>query len=336
MSCQPVFKVALNRSLQDEAMSTFVKLLQGLSPFKSVYSSGYPDQSGRTWLVTGVSVGGIGFETSRLLLQAGVSKLWIAGRSPDKLDNAIKELRKEFANADVSPLIVDFNDLSSVKPGLQPLLSTATELHGVIHNAGMMATETDRTTKQGYDQQIGVNVIAPFLIQRFLDDLLIATAKNSPANTVRVVWVSSELHLLAPSKIDFSELKPKPGSMIARYGHTKALNVLEAILWGRKHRESGVLSVSLHPGLIRSDLGRDMGGLSKVFVGFISKPSIYGGYTEMYAALSPDLTVQDHSGAYIVPFGSVGSARNDLVKIGSGDDGDKVWQALTDATTAYM
>lgn len=317
-------------------MSTFIKLIQAFSPFNSVYSSGYPDQSGRAWLVTGVSVGGIGFETSRLLLQAGVSKLWIVGRSFDKLEKAIKELRKEFANADVSPLIVDFNDLSSVKPGLQPLLSSATELHGVIHNAGMLATQTDRTTKQGHDQQIGVNVIAPFLIQRLLDDLLIATAKNSPANTVRVVWVSSDLHLVAPSNIDFSELKPKPGTKISRYGHTKALNLLEAILWGRKHQGSGVLSVSLHPGLIRSDLGRDMGGLSQSFLNFASKPSIYGGYTEVYAAVSPDLTVQDHSGAYIVPYGSVGSARNDLVKIGHSDEGDKVWQALTDATAPYI
>lgn len=99
-------------------MSTYLKFLRELNPFKSVYPSGYPDQSGRTWLVTGVSVGGIGFESCKLLLQAGVSKLWIVGRNPDKLNHAIRELQKEFANADVSLLVVDFNDLSSVKSGL--------------------------------------------------------------------------------------------------------------------------------------------------------------------------------------------------------------------------
>lgn len=97
-----------------------------------------------------------------------------------------------------------------------------------------------------------------------------------------------------------------------------------------------MLSVSVHPGLIRSDLGRHLSGVSQIFINFLAKPSIYGAYSEIYAAVSPDLTVQDHSGAYIIPFGSVGSPRNDLVKIGNDNDGDRLWQALTDATAPYI
>uniref|UniRef100_A0A060T1C5 ARAD1C19272p n=1 Tax=Blastobotrys adeninivorans TaxID=409370 RepID=A0A060T1C5_BLAAD len=317
-------------------MSAYLTFLRGVAPFRSEYSKGYPDQSGRTWLVTGVTVGGIGFESSRLLLKAGATKLWIVGRNPEKLDQAIEALQKEFTNANVAKLVVDFDDLTSVKPGLEPLLSSTTELHGVIHNAGIMLTPTDQVTKQGFDKQIGVNTVAPFLIQRFLDDLLISGAKNSPPNTVRVVWVSSDGQLFAPCNIDFSELKTDSNSSFKRYCHSKALNVMQAILWDRKHEDSGVLSVSVHPGVTSSDISRQFPAFTRGLVKNLAKPPLYGAYSEMYAALSPDLTLDNHRGAYIFPFGAVGSARSDLVNYSKGADGDKVWERFTEVTDPYM
>lgn len=38
----------------------------------------------------------------------------------------------------------------------------------------------------------------------------------------------------------------------------------------------------------------------------------YGAYTELYAGLSPDLTIEKHSGAYIWPWGQVGHLRPDI------------------------
>lgn len=300
-----------------------------------MYSDGYPDQAGRTWIVTGVSVGGIGFETARLLLAAG-AKLWIVGRSVDKLDQSIQELKKDAPNADVRSIVIDFNDLLTVKQGLQQFLSTATELHGVVHNAGIMFPPVEERTKQDFDKQLGVNVIAPFLIQRHLDDLLIATAKKSPPNTVRVVWVSSAGHLGAPNGIDWSDINLDKSGTKKKYFHSKALNVMEAILWSRKHENSGVLSVSVHPGVINSDLGRYLSSVESFFSSFIAQPVVYGAYSEMYGAVSPDLTVEKHSGAYIVPYGTVGIARGDIVKAAEGKEGDKVWQWLTEVTDPYI
>ena len=40
-------------------------------------------------------------------------------------------------------------------------------------------------------------------------------------------------------------------------------------------------------------------------------PAIYGAYTELWTALSPDLT-PERSGAYIVPWGRIGSFRPDI------------------------
>uniref|UniRef100_A0A060TE15 ARAD1D04246p n=1 Tax=Blastobotrys adeninivorans TaxID=409370 RepID=A0A060TE15_BLAAD len=317
-------------------MNTIKNIAHELSPFKPVYSDGYPDQSGRTWIVTGVSVGGIGFETARLLLTAG-AKLWIVGRNVDKLDQSVRELKKDAPNADVSSILIDFNDLTTVKPGLQQFLSEVSELHGVVHNAGIMFPPVEERTKQDFDKQLGVNVVAPFLIQRYLDNLLIATAKKSPPNTVRVVWLSSAGHLAAPKNgIDWSDINLDKSGTRKKYFYSKALNVMEAILWSQKHENSGVLSVSVHPGMIHSDLARHMSSVERYFASYVAQPVVYGAYTEIYAAVSPDLTVEKHSDAYIVPYGRVGIARTDLVEAAEGKEGDKFWQWLTEVTDPYM
>jgi hypothetical protein len=41
-------------------------------------------------------------------------------------------------------------------------------------------------------------------------------------------------------------------------------------------------------------------------------PPRYGAYTELYAGLSPDLTIEKHSGAFIWPWGLVGYLRPDI------------------------
>jgi len=41
-------------------------------------------------------------------------------------------------------------------------------------------------------------------------------------------------------------------------------------------------------------------------------PPVFGAYTELYAALSPDLSVAKNQGAYIWPWGLVGRIRADL------------------------
>jgi hypothetical protein len=43
-------------------------------------------------------------------------------------------------------------------------------------------------------------------------------------------------------------------------------------------------------------------------------PAVYGAYTELYAGLSPDLTVEKDQGAYLVPWGRQWSVRSDLVE----------------------
>lgn len=55
-----------------------------------------------------------------------------------------------------------------------------------------------------------------------------------------------------------------------------------------------------------------LGSIERLIQGCVLWPSRYGAYTELYAGLSPDLTIEKHSGAYIWPWGRVGYLRPDI------------------------
>jgi retinol dehydrogenase-12 len=54
---------------------------------------------------------------------------------------------------------------------------------------------------------------------------------------------------------------------------------------------------------------------------------VYGAYTELYAGLSPDLTIEKTQGAYIWPWGRVGSMRSDIaVECKPGEKSEKLYE----------
>jgi hypothetical protein len=38
---------------------------------------------------------------------------------------------------------------------------------------------------------------------------------------------------------------------------------------------------------------------------FVTYDAIYGAYTELYAGLSPELTMEKHNGTYVIPWGRI-------------------------------
>ena len=76
-------------------------------------STNIQDQSGRIAVVTGSS-SGIGFEAARVLANKN-AKVIVAVRNQQKGDNAVNQIKTENPNADVSVMILDLADLSSVK-----------------------------------------------------------------------------------------------------------------------------------------------------------------------------------------------------------------------------
>lgn len=151
-------------------------------------------------------------------------------------------------------------------------------------------------TAQGYELSLGVNNIAPFLFTRLLTPLLISTAAQSPANTVRVIWVASSAVDFSLDKTDIFPLDNleyrEDRSAEFKYAFSKAGNYLHGVEFARRFRREGVVSVSLNPGNLSSELVRHKGVGFKTFKSLLDYPCVNGAYTELFAGLSPVVTVE--------------------------------------------
>jgi protochlorophyllide reductase len=296
----------------------------------------YPDLSGRVFIVTGGCTG-IGFYVTRYLAEKN-AKVWIVARNQSKIDEGIAKIKEEFPNANLESFLVDFSDLQTVKRGVQKFLDLETRLDVVIHNAGVMTPPPGSQTKDGYELQLGTNNLGPWLLQKYLDPVLLKTAKSSPANSCRVIFVSSAAHRFSPSNggVNWDDLQNvKTTSKFTIYGQSKAINMYMAALWAREHKDSGVVSLSLHPGNLRTELQRHVTGIQHWIIDRMLHPANYGAYTELYAALNPSLTCANN-GDYISPWGRIGVPRPDVKAGMEGAKADKVFEYLEKETAKFQ
>ena len=101
-----------------------------------------PDQGGRTVVVTGTSLGGLGHHTALELARRG-ARVVLAGRNPAKLDETAGTIRAEVPAAELEQLEVDLADLESVRRAGE----AATEFGPIdvlVNNAGVMGTSRER------------------------------------------------------------------------------------------------------------------------------------------------------------------------------------------------
>lgn len=205
-----------------------------------------PDQTGKVFLVTGAT-SGIGKELGRLLYGAN-ARVWIAARSKSKAEQTIAEIQSKApgSKGDLRILIIDFNDLRTIKPAVEDFLAEEDRLDVLFNNAGIMIPPQGTKTVQGYEAQLGVNNVAPFLFIRLLMPLLTQSADSAPPGSVRVVWVSSSaVNAFAPAtgvEMDNLDYHNDKGQWF-KYGTSKAGNVFHAAEFARRLSSSGIVNV---------------------------------------------------------------------------------------------
>ena len=206
-----------------------------------------PDQHGRTAVVTGPSVGGLGYFTALELARRG-ARVVLAGRSPAKLGEAAEGIRTEAPGADLVPLVVDLADLGSVRRAAGEA-ATLGPIHLLVNNAGIMAPPFRRTA-DGLESQMATNHFGPFL----LTGLLLPQLRES--GDARVVAVSSVAHRAARSAPLGDPRAPRRYRRWPVYAQSKLANLLVTFELDRRARQAGlpVRALAAHPGLSGSHL----------------------------------------------------------------------------------
>jgi len=219
--------------------------------------------------------GGIGLFTAEALSLTGMRVVLCArdvGASEEAIDNFTQK-----DNIRIQKL--DLSDLSDVKKACQEIIDTEGELDVLINNAGVMAIPEREETKQGFEAQLGVNHVGHYMFTR----LLLPHINDNG----RVVTVASTAH--QGGDIDKNDLNYSEGRKYTPWGaysQSKLANILFAKALQDKLSNTDILSLSLHPGVIKTPLWRNTPKVLQFASGlFADKTSEQGAATNVYASL---------------------------------------------------
>jgi retinol dehydrogenase-12 len=247
--------------------------------------------SGKTCLVTGAT-SGIGKETAVRLAMLGATVIVVA-RDEARVEMASEDIRRRVPLAQVDTVTADLSSMAQVRRLAEEVLARYERLDVLINNAGVV-TMRRQWTADGLETTFATNHLGPFLLTNLLRGLL---ERSAPA---RVVTVSSAAHRQVRT-IPWDDL---PGGH-ARHGQTyplsKLLNILFTTELATRLAGTGVTANSLHPGFVRTDLGRDVTGV----LGAVVRPVLHfrpgpatGAQTSVYLASAPE--VANTTGGYFV------------------------------------
>jgi NAD(P)-dependent dehydrogenase (short-subunit alcohol dehydrogenase family) len=204
------------------------------------------DLNGKRILVTGVSAG-LGVETARALASRGAHVVG-AARDLVKAEAATKEVRADARGQGGLELIeLDLASLASVRRCVDRLLERGERFDVVIANAGVMACPYG-LTEDGFETQFGTNHLCHFVLINRIASLI--------KDGGRLVNLSSSGHRFADVDLDDPNFEHTEYAEFVAYGRSKSANILFAVEFDRRHKHRGVRATAVHPGGIKTELGR--------------------------------------------------------------------------------
>ena len=240
------------------------------------------DLSGKTALVTGCN-SGIGYETMRVLALRGAHVIG-AARTPEKAKTACDSVEGQ-----TTPVVCELTEFDTIVACAETVQDMDTPIDMLILNAGIMALP-ELEQVNGIEKHFLVNHLGHFI----LANRLLEQIKAAPQG--RVATVVSGRHRVAPDDgIQFNDLSGESWEYAptVAYGHSKLANGLFSLELARRLEGTNATSNSIHPGVIMTNLGRQMPSYVLFFarlIGPLFMKSIgAGAATSCYVASHPDM-----------------------------------------------
>ncbi|CAH8639218.1 unnamed protein product [Schistosoma intercalatum] len=248
---------------------------------------------GKTVIVTGCNTG-IGLETVDELARRG-ARVIMACRDLRKCELARQELLTRTCNEKPSVLSVhlepdqliceelDLESRKSIREFANRIISREKSISILINNAGADFPEKIYD-ELGIEKHLKVNHLGHFLLTKLLKPCLHA----SDGKPCRVIILSSLSHWLA-------KLHPNSGFLSgvgSGYAISKLLNVIHAREICKRWSGDEIISVSVHPGLVRTSIFRSCKGkyfLVYYLFRWLTKTSREGAQTTVFCALDNNL-----------------------------------------------
>ena len=191
-------------------------------------------------LITGAT-DGLGKRVARDLAARGATVL-LHGRSREKGEAALQEIRNATGNQKIIYYNADFSSLDAVRRLSEKIQADHARLDVLINNAGLgagMRQSRREKSADGHELRFAVNYLAPFLLTHRLLPLL---RRSVPARIVNVASVGQQ-------PIDFDNVMIDNGyNGLRAYRQSKLALVMFTFDLAEELRESGITVNSLHPG----------------------------------------------------------------------------------------
>lgn len=236
----------------------------------------------RRFLVTGANTG-IGRTTAEALAARGGSVI-LAARSQERTKPVLDGIKERYPESDVEFLLLDLADLAAVRRSAEVVRQSGRPLDVLINNAGLAGIHGG-LTKEGFEITVGTNHIGPFLFT----SLLLPRLCEAPQG--RIVNVASVAHQKVRHMVWGSlERPPKGLTGLRAYALSKLMNVLHAKELARRCAGTSLTTYSLHPGVVASDIWREVPSLIRAVMKLFMISNEEGAKTSVYCATDPALS----------------------------------------------
>ena len=238
------------------------------------------DLKGKLAVVTGCT-SGIGFETMRVLALRGA---YVVGtsRSLDRAQDACNRVIGA-----TTPLALELSDPESIVACADVISAMDFPVDILVCNAGYRAGGNERTLVNGVEKHFAINHLGHYiLVNRLLNRLYLSWQGRI------VVVASRAAYRDAPREgILFDDMSwANDYDDRSAYGHSKLANVLFALELGRLLKGTRITANSLHPGLIDTEIDRNMNPVMQFGWGLLTaingKTIAEGAATSCYVATS--------------------------------------------------
>jgi NAD(P)-dependent dehydrogenase (short-subunit alcohol dehydrogenase family) len=193
------------------------------------------DAAEATILVTGAT-DGLGKHVASALARRGATVL-VHGRSPERLEVTLEELRGQRSSQKVGSYLADLSSLAAVRDLAERILSEYDRLDVLVNNAGIIVQER-KESEDGYELTFAVNYLSHFLLTSLLLPLL---KDSAPARVVNVASAGQ-------SPIDFDDPMLERGYDAMRaYSQSKLAQIMFTLELAERLSGTGVSVNALHP-----------------------------------------------------------------------------------------
>lgn len=203
----------------------------------------------KTIIITGANTG-IGLATAETFVKEGHHVI-LACRNPEKAQ-AAQQYLQSFGTGKVDHITLDLNSLEQINATANEIISKYPKIDVLVNNAGMMTPKLE-ATEDGFEKQIGVNFLGPFL---WTLKLLPLVQKSEQG---RIINLASMMHLLGNIKPEiFKAEQIKKYNGVLSYANSKLANLLFSNILAQQLQGTNVTSNALHPGGVDSEIYREL------------------------------------------------------------------------------